>query len=52
MGAVRVLPADPGFFSALARAGSLSAAGRELGISTPAVSSTWRRWNSAWACSW
>jgi LysR family transcriptional activator of dmlA len=38
MGAVRVLPADPGFFSALARAGSLSAAGRELGISTPAVS--------------
>jgi LysR family transcriptional activator of dmlA len=38
MGAVRVLPGDPAFFSALARAGSLSAAGRELGISTPAVS--------------
>ena len=35
---VRVLPADPGFFCALARSGSLSAAGRELGISTPAVS--------------
>jgi DNA-binding transcriptional LysR family regulator len=34
----RVLPADLSFFSALVRAGSLSAAGRELGISTPAVS--------------
>jgi LysR family transcriptional activator of dmlA len=34
----RVLPADLGFFSALVRAGSLSAAGRELGVSTPAVS--------------
>ena len=34
----RVLPTDLGFFSVLARAGSLSAAGRELGISTPAVS--------------
>lgn len=33
-----VQPADLGFFSALARAGSLSAAARELGISTPAVS--------------
>jgi DNA-binding transcriptional LysR family regulator len=31
-------PADLGFFSALASAGSLSAAGRELGISTAAVS--------------
>lgn len=30
--------ADLGFFSVLARAGSLSAAARELGISTPAVS--------------
>ena len=30
--------ADVGFFSALARAGSLSGAGRELGISTAAVS--------------
>jgi DNA-binding transcriptional LysR family regulator len=30
--------ADLGFFSTLASAGSLSAAGRELGISTPAVS--------------
>lgn len=33
-----ILPADLGFFSALARAGSLSAAARELGITTPAVS--------------
>lgn len=33
-----VQPADLGFFSALVRAGSLSAAGRELGISTAAVS--------------
>lgn len=31
-------PADLGFFAALARAGSLSAAGRDLGISTAAVS--------------
>jgi DNA-binding transcriptional LysR family regulator len=31
-------PSDLGFFSALASAGSLSAAARELGISTPAVS--------------
>ncbi len=31
-------PADLGFFSALASAGSLSAAARELGITTPAVS--------------
>jgi LysR family transcriptional regulator, transcriptional activator for dmlA len=30
--------ADLGFFAAIARAGSLSAAGRELGITTPAVS--------------
>jgi len=34
----RVQPADLEFFATLARAGSLSAAGRELGISTPAVS--------------
>lgn len=33
-----VQPADLGFFSVLAAAGSLSAAARELGISTPAVS--------------
>jgi DNA-binding transcriptional LysR family regulator len=33
-----IQPGDLGFFSALARAGSLSAAGRELGISTAAVS--------------
>jgi LysR family transcriptional regulator, transcriptional activator for dmlA len=33
-----IQPADLGFFTVLARAGSLSAAGRELGISTPAVS--------------
>jgi LysR family transcriptional regulator, transcriptional activator for dmlA len=33
-----IQPADLGFFSALARAGSLGAAGRELGITTPAVS--------------
>ncbi|WP_046111988.1 LysR family transcriptional regulator [Aquincola tertiaricarbonis] len=33
-----ILPADLGFFSTLAMAGSLSAAARELGISTPAVS--------------
>ncbi|HET9975924.1 MAG TPA: LysR substrate-binding domain-containing protein [Burkholderiaceae bacterium] len=31
-------PADLGFFSTLAAAGSLSAAARELGLSTPAVS--------------
>ncbi|MDZ7589187.1 MAG: LysR substrate-binding domain-containing protein [Rubrivivax sp.] len=31
-------PADLGFFSALAGAGSLSAAARELGVTTPAVS--------------
>ncbi|MFO1219462.1 MAG: LysR family transcriptional regulator [Burkholderiaceae bacterium] len=37
MGA-RVQPADLGFFAVLARAGSLSAAARELGLSTPAVS--------------
>ena len=36
--APRILPADLGFFSALARAGSLSAAARELGVTTPAVS--------------
>ncbi len=34
----RVLPADIEFFAALARAGSLSAAARELGITTAAVS--------------
>ncbi|MFO1267226.1 MAG: LysR family transcriptional regulator [Rubrivivax sp.] len=33
-----VQPADLGFFSALAAAGSLSAAGRELGVTTAAVS--------------
>jgi len=33
-----VQPADLGFFSTLAGAGSLSAAARELGITTPAVS--------------
>lgn len=33
-----VLPADLGFFAVLARAGNLSAASRELGISTAAVS--------------
>jgi DNA-binding transcriptional LysR family regulator len=33
-----IQPADLGFFAVVARAGSLSAAGRELGISTPAVS--------------
>jgi DNA-binding transcriptional LysR family regulator len=33
-----IQPADLGFFSALARAGSLSAAARELGITTAAVS--------------
>ncbi len=33
-----ILPADLGFFSALASAGSLSAAARELGVTTPAVS--------------
>ncbi len=33
-----VQPADLGFFATLARTGSLSAAGRELGISTAAVS--------------
>jgi DNA-binding transcriptional LysR family regulator len=33
-----IQPGDLNFFSVLARSGSLSAAGRELGISTPAVS--------------
>jgi LysR family transcriptional regulator, transcriptional activator for dmlA len=33
-----IQPADLGFFSALASAGSLSAAARDLGITTPAVS--------------
>jgi LysR family transcriptional regulator, transcriptional activator for dmlA len=33
-----ILPSDLGFFSTLASAGSLSAAARELGITTPAVS--------------
>ena len=33
-----IQPADLGFFSALASTGSLSAAARELGITTPAVS--------------
>jgi len=33
-----IAPADLGFFSALASAGSLSAAARELGVTTPAVS--------------
>ena len=33
-----IQPADLGFFSALASCGSLSAAARELGITTPAVS--------------
>ena len=36
--AASILPAELGFFSTLAAAGSLSAAARELGISTPAVS--------------
>lgn len=36
--ATGIHPADLGFFSTLAMAGSLSAAARELGISTPAVS--------------
>jgi len=36
--AAAIQPADLGFFAVLARAGSLSAAARELGISTPAVS--------------
>lgn len=33
-----IQPADLGFFSVLSSAGSLSAAGRELGVTTPAVS--------------
>jgi LysR family transcriptional regulator, transcriptional activator for dmlA len=33
-----IQPSDLSFFSALARAGSLSAAARELGVTTPAVS--------------
>ena len=33
-----IQPADLGFFSTLASAGSLSAAARELGVTTPAVS--------------
>ncbi|HMO45304.1 MAG TPA: LysR family transcriptional regulator [Rubrivivax sp.] len=36
--APRIQAADLGFFSTLARAGSLGAAARELGITTPAVS--------------
>jgi LysR family transcriptional activator of dmlA len=38
MGSTGIQPADLGFFSALASAGSLGAAARELGITTPAVS--------------
>jgi LysR family transcriptional activator of dmlA len=34
----RIQPADLGFFATLAAAGSLTAAAREMGISTPAVS--------------
>ncbi|MEP7058859.1 MAG: LysR family transcriptional regulator, partial [Caldimonas sp.] len=33
-----IQPADLGFFSTLASAGSLSSAARELGVTTPAVS--------------
>src|SRR5689334_17115640 len=33
-----IAPADLGFFSTVASAGSLSAAARELGVTTPAVS--------------
>ena len=33
-----IQPADLGFFSKLVSAGSLSAAAREMGITTPAVS--------------
>ena len=33
-----IQPSDLGFFSVLAGAGSLSAAARELGLTTPAVS--------------
>ena len=36
--ASRIHPTDLGFFSTLASAGSLSAAARELGVTTPAVS--------------
>lgn len=36
--ASRIHPTDLGFFSTLATAGSLSAAARELGVTTPAVS--------------
>ncbi|HYP85569.1 LysR substrate-binding domain-containing protein [Variovorax sp.] len=36
--AKRIQPADLAFFATLSTAGSLSAAGRELGVSTPAVS--------------
>lgn len=36
--AIGIQPADLGFFSVLASVGSLSAAARELGITTPAVS--------------
>ena len=35
---IAIQPADLGFFAALATAGSLSAAARELGVTTPAVS--------------
>ncbi len=38
MATASIQPADLGFFSALASSGSLSAAARELGITTPAVS--------------
>ncbi len=38
MGSAGIQPADLGFFSALASAGSLSAAARELGVTTPAIS--------------
>ena len=38
MTTMKIQPGDIGFFSALASAGSLSAAARELGVTTPAVS--------------
>ena len=47
-----IQPADLGFFSTLASAGSLSAAARELGITTPAVSKHLALMERASACRW
>lgn len=43
-----IQPAELGFFSALAASPSLSAAGREMGVTTAAVSKHLAQMESAW----